>query len=52
MDRHIHDVVSGRVQSGDQVYVPQKSWLARNGGIFLWGWASVGVALLVHALTQ
>jgi protein involved in polysaccharide export with SLBB domain len=40
------------VQSGDEVYVPQKGWLARNGGIFLWGGVSVVGALTVHFITQ
>lgn len=40
------------VQSGDEVFVPQKSWLARNGSVFLWGAVTVTGALAVHALTQ
>jgi len=40
------------VQSGDEVYVPQKSWLARNGGVFLWGAVTAAAALVVHVLTQ
>ncbi len=39
-------------QSGDQVFVPQKSWLARNSSIFLYGLVSVGAALVVHYVTQ
>jgi polysaccharide export outer membrane protein len=40
------------VQSGDVVYVPQKSWFVRNGSTFLWGAVTVAGALAVHALTR
>jgi polysaccharide export outer membrane protein len=40
------------VESGDQVYVPQKSWLARNSSTFLWGGITVAGAVLVRYLTQ
>ncbi len=40
------------VQSGDEVYVPQKGWLARNGSVFLYGGVSAAAALAVHFITQ
>jgi polysaccharide export outer membrane protein len=40
------------VQSGDEVFVPQKGWLARNGSVLLLGGVSVAGALAVHFITQ
>jgi polysaccharide biosynthesis/export protein len=40
------------VQSGDQVYVPQRGWLARNGHYFLTGIISVASAVTVALLVR
>lgn len=40
------------VQSGDQVFVPQRSWMSRNGGIFLAGAVSVTTAVIVAILVR
>jgi len=40
------------VQPGDEVFVPQKSWLARNSGTLLWGAVTAAAALTVHFVTQ
>ncbi len=40
------------VQSGDQVFVPQRSWMSRNGGAFLYGAISVTSAVLVAILVR
>jgi polysaccharide export outer membrane protein len=40
------------VQSGDAVFVPQKGWLARNGGAFLWGGVSLVTAVLAAVLVR
>ena len=40
------------VQSGDQVFVPQRSWFSRNGGVFLYGGISVASAVIVALLVR
>ena len=40
------------VQSGDQVFVPQRSWFSRNGGAFLYGGISVASAVIVALLVR
>ena len=40
------------VQSGDQVFVPQRSWFSRNGGVFLAGGVSVTTAVIVALLVR
>lgn len=40
------------VQSGDQVFVPQRSWFSRNGGVFLYGAISVTSAVIVALLVR
>ena len=40
------------VQSGDQVFVPQRSWVSRNGGVFLYGGISVATSVLVAILVR
>lgn len=40
------------VQSGDEVFVPQKGWLARNGSVLLLGGVSIVGAIAVHFITQ
>lgn len=43
---------SSPVQSGDQVFVPQRSWMSRNGGVFLYGGVSVASAVIVALLVR
>lgn len=45
-------LLSSPVQSGDQVFVPQRSWLSRNSPIFLYGAISVTSAVLVAILVR
>lgn len=40
------------VQSGDQVYVPQHAWFARNGHYFLTGLISIASAVTVALLVR
>ncbi len=40
------------VQSGDEIFVPERSWLSRNSGTLLLGGLSVAGALVVTFLTQ
>ena len=40
------------VQSGDQVFVPQRSWVSRNGGAFLYGGISVASAVIVALIVR
>ncbi len=40
------------VQSGDQVFVPQRSWMSRNGGVFLYGGVTVATSVLVAILVR
>jgi polysaccharide export outer membrane protein len=40
------------VQSGDQVFVPQRSWVSRNGGALLYGGISITSAVLVAVLVR
>lgn len=40
------------VQSGDQVFVPQRSWVSRNGGVFLYGGITVATSVLVAVLVR
>ncbi len=43
---------NSQVQSGDQVFVPQRSWFSRNGGAFLYGGISVASAVIVALLVR
>jgi polysaccharide export outer membrane protein len=43
---------NSQVQSGDQVFVPQRSWFSRNGGVFLYGGMSVASAVIVALLVR
>jgi polysaccharide export outer membrane protein len=43
---------NSQVQSGDQVFVPQRSWFSRNGGVFLYGGISVASAVIVALLVR
>ena len=43
---------NSQVQSGDQVFVPQRSWFSRNGGAFLYGGISVVSAVIVALLVR
>lgn len=40
------------VQSGDQIFVPQRSWISRNGGVFLYGGVTVATSVLVAVLVR
>ena len=40
------------VQSGDQIFVPLKSWFARNGNIFLYGLVTAGATILARIVVQ
>jgi polysaccharide export outer membrane protein len=40
------------VQSGDQIFVPQRSWMSRNGQTFLVAALSVTTAVLVAVLVR
>ena len=40
------------VQSGDQVYVPSRGWLSRNGGVFLYSAISIVSAVTVALLVR
>jgi polysaccharide biosynthesis/export protein len=40
------------VQSGDQVFVPQRSWFSRNGGVFLTAGVSIVTAVTVALLIR
>jgi polysaccharide export outer membrane protein len=40
------------VQSGDQVFVPQRSWMSRNGGVFLYAGVTVATSVLVAILVR
>jgi polysaccharide export outer membrane protein len=40
------------VQSGDQIFVPLRSWMGRNGQVFLVGAVSVTTAVLVAILVR
>ncbi|HEY6224638.1 MAG TPA: hypothetical protein VIW26_12705, partial [Gemmatimonadales bacterium] len=43
---------NSQVQSGDQVFVPQRSWFSRNGGVFLYGGISAASAVIVALLVR
>jgi len=43
---------NSQVQSGDQVFVPQRSWFSRNGGVFIYGGISVVSAVIVALLVR
>jgi polysaccharide export outer membrane protein len=43
---------NSQVQSGDQIFVPQRSWFSRNGGAFLYGGISVASAVIVALLVR
>jgi polysaccharide export outer membrane protein len=40
------------IQSGDVIVVPQKSWLSRNGQIFLYGGVSLVTAVLARLIVK
>lgn len=40
------------VQSGDQIYVPQRGWMSRNGGVFLYAGITVATSVLVAVLVR
>ena len=40
------------VQSGDQIFVPQRSWMSRNGGVFLYAGVTVATSVLVAVLVR
>ena len=40
------------VQSGDQIFVPQRSWMSRNGGVFLYAGVTVATSVLVAILVR
>jgi len=40
------------VQSGDQIFVPQRSWVSRNGQVFVYGAISITSAVLVAVLVR
>ena len=43
---------NSELQSGDQIFVPERGWMARNGGIFLAGAVSVTTAVIVAVLVR
>ena len=40
------------LQSGDQVFVPQRSWLSRNGQVFIYGAISITSAVIVGLIVR
>ena len=40
------------VQSGDQVFVPQRSWLSRNGQIFIYAAVSITGSIIVALIVR
>jgi polysaccharide export outer membrane protein len=40
------------IRSGDEIFVPQLPWLARNGSVFIWGAVSIVSAVLIAALVS
>ncbi len=40
------------VQSGDEVFVPQKSWLSRNSSVFVYGGVSIGAAIITALIVR
>ena len=43
---------NSELQSGDQVFVPERGWLARNGGAFLYGGISIASAVIIALLVR
>jgi polysaccharide biosynthesis/export protein len=43
---------NSELQSGDQIFVPERSWFSRNGGVFLAGGVSVTTAVIVALLVR
>ena len=43
---------NSELQSGDQIFVPERGWFARNGGVFLAGGVSVTTAVIVALLVR
>ena len=43
---------NSELQSGDQIFVPERGWMARNGGVFLAGAVSVTTAVIVAVLVR
>lgn len=43
---------NSQVQSGDQVFVPQRAWMSRNGGYFLTAGLSLTTAVIVALLVR
>ncbi len=40
------------VQSGDQIFVPQRSWLSRNGQVFIYGAISLTGSIIVALIVR
>lgn len=43
---------NSQVQSGDQVFVPQRGWMSRNGGYFITAGLSLTTAVIVALLVR
>jgi polysaccharide biosynthesis/export protein len=43
---------NSELQSGDQIFVPERSWFSRNGGVFLTGGVSIVTAVTVALLLR
>ncbi len=43
---------NSQVQSGDQIFVPQRGWMARNGGYFLTAGLSLTTAIVVALIVR
>jgi len=43
---------NSELQSGDQIFVPERSWFSRNGGIFLTAGVSIVTAVTVALLVR
>jgi len=43
---------NSQVQSGDQIFVPQRGWFSRNGGAFLYGAISITSAVIVALVVR
>jgi protein involved in polysaccharide export with SLBB domain len=45
-------IIESPIRSGDQIYVPERSWISRNAGLVVGGAISASVTLLVALLTR
>jgi polysaccharide export outer membrane protein len=43
---------SSPIQSGDQIFVPQRSWLSRNGQIFIYSAVSITGSIIVALIVR